>query len=128
MYFRVHRTKYNSIDELQKCIDSTLADTLDKGPWEFKVVIVRWKNRVKTSKAVTYPTVKSLFHVLQTVGDRVTFYEIVPAGTDPEKSCSVFGGTFISLAPTSGSAAPTELFLERVGLLENIEGMFPNTK
>ena len=27
---------------------------------------------------------------------------------------------FIPLAPTSGSAAPTELFLERVGLLENI--------
>ena len=82
MYFRVHRTKYNSIDELQKCIDSTLADTLDKGPWEFKVVIVRWKNRVKTSKATTYPTVKSLFHVLQTVNNRVKFYEIVPAGSD----------------------------------------------
>ena len=82
MYFRIHRTKYTSIDELQKCIDSTLADTLDKGPWEFKVVIVRWKNRVKFSKAITYTTVKSLFHVLQTVDDRVTFYEIVPAGTD----------------------------------------------
>ena len=82
MYFRVHRTKYTSIDELQKCIDSTLADTLDKGPWEFKVVIVRWKNRVKFSKAITYTTVKALFHVLQTVDDRVTFYEIVPAGTD----------------------------------------------
>ena len=78
MYLRVHRTKYASIDELQKCIDSTLADTLDKGPWEYKVVIVRWKLGVKISKAVTYPTVKSLFHVLQTVTNRVKFYEIVP--------------------------------------------------
>ena len=82
MYLRVHRTKYASAEQLQRCIDSTLTATLDKGPWEFRVVIEYWKLGVKISKAITYSTVKSLFHVLQTVNNRVKFYEIVPAGSD----------------------------------------------
>ena len=89
MYLRVYRTKYASAKELQRCIDSTLTATLDKGPWEYRIVIEYWKLGVKISKAITYTTVKSLFHVLQTVNNnnRVKFYEIVPAGSDstPER-------------------------------------------